>query len=294
MIKRDVIENPESCFNTAYDQEQLFVLLARDPAAPVAIRAWITERLRLGRNKPGDEQIREAYECAALMELQRSEITTSRDQQQLPWANAEESPVKFSISQFASVSDFGARHETVSWQVLTTLFSKPLEVPCTCQSCLGSNCPYRQGPCWSPATFTEATLSSPRTATALSLLVFDVDRSADNQIIEIRSRLDGLQYLMHSTHSDRPESRSLRIIIALSRPVSAAVWKSFVHNAQEHLVSNADPTCADAGRRYFLPSCPRDSGYFMQANTGIPLDVDSLLTRHKPVNPVSPNPADNY
>lgn len=86
MIKSDVIDNPQACLNTAYDQEHLFILLARDPAAPVAIRAWITERLRLGRNKPGDEQIREAYECAALMELQRSEITSVRNQQQLPLA----------------------------------------------------------------------------------------------------------------------------------------------------------------------------------------------------------------
>jgi hypothetical protein len=92
MIKSDVIDNPQSCFNTAYDQEQLFVLLARDPAAPVAIRAWVAERLRLGRNKPGDEQIREAYECATFMELQRAEITTARSQQQLPWAESREVP----------------------------------------------------------------------------------------------------------------------------------------------------------------------------------------------------------
>jgi hypothetical protein len=77
MIKLDVIDNHESCLNRAHDQEHLFVMLSRDPAAPVAIRAWITERLRLGRNSPGDEQIREAYECAALMELQHSEIKAS-------------------------------------------------------------------------------------------------------------------------------------------------------------------------------------------------------------------------
>lgn len=85
MIKRDVIDNSESCLNRAASQEHLFVLLSRDPASPVAIRAWITERLRIGRNVPGDEQIREAYECAALMELQRSEIEVSRSQQQMHW-----------------------------------------------------------------------------------------------------------------------------------------------------------------------------------------------------------------
>ena len=48
MIKRDEIEHAQSCFNKAQDGERLFVMLARDPAAPVAIRAWIDERIRLG------------------------------------------------------------------------------------------------------------------------------------------------------------------------------------------------------------------------------------------------------
>lgn len=289
MLKSLVIDNLRSCLNTAYDQEHLFVLLARDPAAPVAIRAWIEERLRLGKNKPGDEQIREAYECATHMELQRSEITSARNQQQLPWANAEEGPVKFSISRFTSMTDLGFHHETMSWQTLTTLFSKPHETSCTRQSCLGSDCPYKRGPCWSPATFTETTDSSPRTAVALSLLVFDVDRLTDDQIDEIRSRLASLQYLMHSTHLDRPGSRNLRIVIALSHPISADMWKHFFHRALTHLVPNADPACADAGRRYFLPSYPQDGSYFIQVNGGLPLDVDSLLADHSSVHP-----ANNY
>ena len=86
MIKRDEIEDVESCFNKANDGERLFVLLARDPAAPVAIRAWIAERIRLGKNAPGDEQIREAFECANLMEMERVEIESTRRQQQMRWA----------------------------------------------------------------------------------------------------------------------------------------------------------------------------------------------------------------
>lgn len=86
MIKRDEIEYSESCFNRARDDERLFVLLARDPAAPVAIRAWIAERIRLGKNAPGDEQIREAFQCATLMELERSEIEAARRQETIRWA----------------------------------------------------------------------------------------------------------------------------------------------------------------------------------------------------------------
>ena len=92
MIKRDEIEDQESCFNKAHDGERLFVLLARDPAAPVAIRAWIAERIRLSKNAAGDEQIREAFECATLMELERAEIESTRRQEKIRWAEGEVAP----------------------------------------------------------------------------------------------------------------------------------------------------------------------------------------------------------
>jgi hypothetical protein len=48
-----------------------FVLLARDVAAPTAIRAWVAERIRIGKNTETDEQILEALHCANFMEQQR-------------------------------------------------------------------------------------------------------------------------------------------------------------------------------------------------------------------------------
>lgn len=276
MIKSDVIDNPASCFNTAYDQEQLFVLLARDPAAPVAIRAWIAERLRLGRNKPGDEQIREAYECATLMELQRTEITSVRGQQELPWTADRGGSMLFPISRLDSILDLSPHHETMSWQDLTALLSEPRRSPCTRQTCTRAYCPDKRGACWSPATFTQD--YSPRAAETLSLLVFDIDQLTDDQIDEIRGRIGALQYLMHSTHSDVSGSRCLRIVISLSRSVSAGMWRPFFHTALQSLVPGANPSGVDAGRIYFLPSCPRDAIYFTQVNEGLPLDVDALLT----------------
>ena len=92
MIKRDEIEDTNSCFNKATDGERLFVLLARDAAAPVAIRAWIDERIRLGKNAPDDAQILEAIECASLMDLERVEIESARRQQQMRWAEGGVAP----------------------------------------------------------------------------------------------------------------------------------------------------------------------------------------------------------
>ncbi len=71
MLKRDEMEYTGSCLNKAREDERLFVLLARDPAAPVAIRAWVKERLRLGKNTLNDTQVVEALDCADRMERER-------------------------------------------------------------------------------------------------------------------------------------------------------------------------------------------------------------------------------
>ena len=68
MKTRDELSDPAS-FEGARDDEMTFVLIGRDAAAPVAIRAWIAERIRLGKNFPGDMQTTEAELCARQMEI---------------------------------------------------------------------------------------------------------------------------------------------------------------------------------------------------------------------------------
>jgi len=74
MVKEQELTMPQSCMSRALPKEMTFVLLSRDEAAPVAIRAWIDQRIRLGKNKRTDPQIIEAESCAALMEDQRDGI----------------------------------------------------------------------------------------------------------------------------------------------------------------------------------------------------------------------------
>lgn len=75
MIKRDELAMSNSCLNRAGFGEMLFILLGRDLAAPRAIRAWVQERIRLGKNEPGDEQLREALECADAIEREQQAAT---------------------------------------------------------------------------------------------------------------------------------------------------------------------------------------------------------------------------
>ncbi len=81
MRKCDELTTPNSCLNKARNTEWLFVLLGRDAAAPAAVNAWIEERIRLGKNKPDDEQIIEARRWIEMVEMEqgfRSDIKPSR------------------------------------------------------------------------------------------------------------------------------------------------------------------------------------------------------------------------
>jgi hypothetical protein len=73
MIKREELSNPNSCMSRAKDDEMIFVLLGRDAAAPHAIREWVRERIRLGKNAWSDGQIIEALTCANKIEQSLSD-----------------------------------------------------------------------------------------------------------------------------------------------------------------------------------------------------------------------------
>jgi hypothetical protein len=70
MRKKYELAIPGTCMQNAHPEEMVFVLLSRDAAAPAAIRAWVSERLRLKKNVETDAQIIEALECARIMEAE--------------------------------------------------------------------------------------------------------------------------------------------------------------------------------------------------------------------------------
>jgi hypothetical protein len=48
MLKKDELTEPNSCLNKAHDNEMLFVILERDPAAADTVRYWMQKRIELG------------------------------------------------------------------------------------------------------------------------------------------------------------------------------------------------------------------------------------------------------
>lgn len=71
MLKSEEINNPNSCWNKAKDDEIVFILLERDLAIVSTIIEWAIHRITLGKNSPGDEQIKEAYELIETIKKRR-------------------------------------------------------------------------------------------------------------------------------------------------------------------------------------------------------------------------------
>lgn len=68
MIKSEELSDPNSYLNRAGENELLFVLLARDMAAPDTIRFWANRRIKLGKNKSTDGTILNALRIADEMD----------------------------------------------------------------------------------------------------------------------------------------------------------------------------------------------------------------------------------
>lgn len=64
MLKQLELSSPSSCLNKAADDEQVFVLRAKDPHAPQAIRHWVS----MSRGFHADEKLTAALVIADEME----------------------------------------------------------------------------------------------------------------------------------------------------------------------------------------------------------------------------------
>lgn len=100
MLKKHEIGDPNSCLNRAADDEPVFVLLGRDASAPRAVRQWVLERLKSGKNKHTDHEIVEADELAKRMDAYRNaweeEVKAAKDRvRQGEWVPLPDEPCRF-------------------------------------------------------------------------------------------------------------------------------------------------------------------------------------------------------
>ena len=182
----------------------------------------------------------------------------------------------------------------LSWAELAQTLTDAAASPCTSETCIGKKCPYKahtaEEGAWSPVVIEGQRLN--KNVRALTALVFDGDGVSEEQLRQIAARVQGLNYVIHTTHRNRPNAIFVRLIIHLSRPVISTEWPKFYPTSISYLGLDGifDPTCKDLSRLYFLPTHPSDVPFLSDIGEGRPLDVDAVITAQGLESPL-PEPA---
>ena len=85
----------------------------------------------------------------------------------------------------------------------------------------------------------------------------------------------------HSTHKHTPDQPRLRVVIALTREVTAQEYEAVVRMlASEIGIEMFDPVSFQVHQLMFLPSCSADGEFFFREKDGVDLDPDEYLAKY--------------
>jgi len=126
--------------------------------------------------------------------------------------------------------------------------------------------------CWSPTLYAEGHTSRANAGVAsVSALVFDMDKVPPDP-----ERLAGVYWIGHTTWSHKPETPKWRVVVPLAEPVPATSWRDVWRRARAALCPEADPSCKDPSRQYYVPSHPPGVTPSTSHHAGPLLDVAIL------------------
>lgn len=183
-------------------------------------------------------------------------------------------PVRFVTYQHAT--DRNPAQQELTFEDLCT-WLEPEEVDCN--PCPGKKCPQKHGEAWSPGFIPAGKTRLAGNVEALDVAAFDIDGISQSEMEGLCGRLEGLEVLLHSTHSHSPSAgkNNFRLIFALSRPVTRKEWPAFWHAVVKKYEIPADKQAKDPARIYFSPRRPRGAPFLHAHEPGEPLDVVKLL-----------------
>jgi hypothetical protein len=135
----------------------------------------------------------------------------------------------------------------------------------------------KDGRLWSPVAYGPTKARAARNVAEVSCLVLDFDDGARPEELTPAWEEEGLEFVIHTTHSHKPEEPKWRAVFPLARPVPAEAWATTYPKLTAHLAGGrADRACKDVSRIYYLPSCKPGAEAFAEHNKGRPLDPDAV------------------
>lgn len=114
----------------------------------------------------------------------------------------------------------------------------------------------------------------------LYLIALDIDYPVPG-LIDALSTLYDFAWVVHSTHSHRPDRPRLRLIAPTSRFTTGDEWQAAARRLAADLgIDQFDPTTFQLERLNYWPSIPNDAEYVFEYQDGPWLDPDELLARY--------------
>jgi predicted P-loop ATPase len=190
--------------------------------------------------------------------------------------------MKFTISTGNSRKDILWKEQTVSWDEFAKRLSQTT-VTSETQEEYRKMKKYQQDNVKDVGGFVAGQLKDGRRTKASvinrSMLSLDMDHADDAVVIaENMEMLYGYAAVVYSTHKHTPEKPRLRLIIPLSRTVTADEYQAVSRRiAKEIGIELFDDTTYEPNRLMYWPSTSSDGEYFFREVKGSFLNPDSIL-----------------
>jgi putative DNA primase/helicase len=114
-----------------------------------------------------------------------------------------------------------------------------------------------------------------------SMLTLDLDHAVP-EVWDVVTMLFDFKCLMYSTHKHTPEAPRVRLIIPLSREVSAEEYAPVSRMVAKDIgMEMVDDTCHEAARLMYWPSTSSDGVFLFESQDGPMLNPDDILARYK-------------
>lgn len=122
-----------------------------------------------------------------------------------------------------------------------------------------------------------------------SLVCLDLDYATpESDVWDLWQTAFGSRAALYSTHSHTPEAPRLRLVAALSRPVTPDEYQAISRKIADSLgMEMFDPTTFEPARLMYWPSCPKDGQYIFRHCDGKALDPNEILDRYEDWKDVS-------
>lgn len=119
------------------------------------------------------------------------------------------------------------------------------------------------------------------------LLTLDAD-FAGKEFWEDLCLLNSFACCLYSTHKHTPEIPRLRLVVPLSRPVTAEEYPAIARKIADDIgIDMFDDTTYQPERLMYWPSTPADGEFVFRVQDGPPLDADEVLARYSDWRDVS-------